>query len=448
MVTIVGSGLVGSLLALLLKQKGFEVEVFEKRTDPRQAAASAGRSINLVVTSRGLRALELAGLSSEVRALAVPVYGRMIHSVAGDTTYQPYGQADEFNLSISRDSLNRFLIDKAESSQVKFHFAQEIDSLDFSKSEVVFAADGAGSKVRKNLATLGQLTEHTEWLEADYKELTLPLSGDTGSGASQPQLKTDALHIWPRGDHMMMALANKDGSFTVTLYLPKKSFETLKTKDAVETLFKREFKDSIRLMPNYIEEFLNHPQGSLGTVRCDKWVVGNIALIGDAAHAIVPFFGQGMNSGFEDCTELMTLIDQNLRGIKLDAKFWQTVLSKYELLRKENAKAIADMALENWVEMRDKVGDQNFLLRKKVEAQLEQRHPQYKSRYGLITYTLVPYKLAQDAGRLQDEMFIELLSGKTSIDEIDWAQADRLIDSCWMPFLKRHSLNVERYQGT
>ena len=155
-----------------------------------------------------------------------------------------------------------------------------------------------------------------------------------------------------------------------------------------------------------------------------------------------------MNSGFEDCTELMTLIDQNLRGIKLDANLWQTVLSKYELLRKENAKAIADMALENWVEMRDKVGDQNFLLRKKVEAQLEQRHPQYKSRYGLITYTLVPYKLAQDAGRLQDEMFIELLSGKTSIDEIDWAQADRLIDSCWMPFLKRHNLNVERYQGT
>ncbi len=441
MITVVGSGLVGSLLALLLKQKGFEVEVFEKRSDPRLAAVSAGRSINLVVTSRGLHALDLAGLSSEVRALAVPVYGRMIHSVAGETTYQPYGQANEFNLSISRDSLNRFLIAKAEAAGVKFNFSQEIDSLDFSKSEVVFAADGAGSKVRKNLAALGKLTEHTDWLEADYKELTLPLSdGSSGVAAGQPQLKTDALHIWPRGDHMMMALANKDGSFTSTIYLPKKSFDALKTKEAVEKLFTREFKDSIPLMPNYVEEFLNHPQGTLGTVRCDKWVIDNIALIGDAAHAIVPFFGQGMNSGFEDCTELMSLFEES--------KDWAQILSEYELRRKENAKAIAEMALENWVEMRDKVGDQKFLLRKKAESLLEQRNPQYKSRYGLITYTLVPYKLAQDAGRLQDEMFMELLSDKTNVDEIDWAHADRLIDSCWIPFLKRHNLKIERYSQT
>lgn len=438
MITIVGSGLVGSLLALLLKKKGFDVEVFEKRSDPRQAVLSAGRSINLVVTSRGLHALEQAGLSSEARALAVPVYGRMIHSVLGETTYQPYGQADEYNLSISRDSLNRFLIEKAEAAGVKFHFSQEIDSLDFSKSEVVFGADGAGSKIRKNLAALGKLTESTDWLEADYKELTLPAN----SG-----LKTDALHIWPRGDHMMMALANKDGSFTVTMYLPKKSFDGLKNKEAVEKLFTREFKDSIPLMPNYIEEFLNHPQGTLGTVRCDKWVVGNIALIGDAAHAIVPFFGQGMNSGFEDCTELLALIEEELLmtgSSDLDSDAWEEILTRYELRRKENAKAIADMALENWVEMRDKVADQKFLLRKKVEGLLEKRNPQYKSRYGLITYTLVPYKLAQDAGRLQDEMFMELLNDKTTVEQIDWAHADRLVDSCWLPFLKRHDLKIGR----
>lgn len=450
MITIAGSGLVGSLLALLLKKRGFEVEVFEKRADPRLAANVAGRSINLVVTSRGLFALEQAGLSNEVRSRAVPVYGRMIHSVTGETAYQAYGQADEFNLSISRDSLNRFLIEKAEASGVKFHFEHELTAIDpesqtatFKRCpplsrpapqqetitrhfQTLFGADGAGSRVRKHLATLGELNEQTKWLEADYKELTMI-----------PQLKTDALHIWPRGDHMMMALANKDGSFTVTMYLSKKSFDSLKTKEAVEKLFTREFKDAIPLMPNYIDEFLNHPQGTLGTVRCDKWVIGNIALIGDAAHAIVPFFGQGMNSGFEDCTELMKLID--------DKGLTSETLKDYELHRKENAKAIADMALENWIEMRDKVADQKFLLRKKVEGLLEQRHPQYKSRYGMITYTLIPYQRAQDAGRLQDEMFMELLNDKTSVEEVDWAQADRLIESCWLPYLKRHNLKIEKY---
>lgn len=440
MIAIAGSGLVGSLLALLLKQSGLEnIEVFEKRPDPRKAANSAGRSINLVVTSRGLYALELAGLTKEVRTLAVPVYGRMIHPVAGECVYQAYGQEDEFNLSISRDALNRFLISKAEERGVKFHFEYEVDSLDLtSRAEVLFGADGAGSKVRKALAAKSLTTDHTEWLEADYKELTLPLGRD-----GKPQLKTDALHVWPRGDHMMMALANRDGSFTVTIYLPKKSFEKLKTADSVREMFEREFKDAIPLMPNFVDEFLNHPQGTLGTVRCDNWIADNVALIGDAAHAIVPFFGQGMNCGFEDCSEFLKILNAEPKTN------WKSVLSNYQQARKENADAIADMALENWVEMRDKVADQKFLLRKKVEGLLEKRHPSvYKSRYGLITYTLVPYKLAQDAGRLQDEMFVELLNGIDSVEKVDWDHADRLIDSCWVPFLKRHNLRIEKYPKT
>lgn len=471
-ITIVGSGLVGSLLALLLKKRGFDVEVFEKRADPRLASAGAGRSINLVITSRGLYALELAGLSEEVRALAVPVYGRMMHSVSGETVFQAYGQENEFNLSISRDALNRFLISRAEQAGVEFTFEHEITDLDPSDKSVIFnhsltmnyevliGADGAGSRVRKALASEGLITERTDWLEADYKELTLPLSRD-----GRAQLQTDALHIWPRGDHMMMALANKDGSFTVTLYLPKRSFENLKSRAQVEDLFTREFRDAIPMMPQYAEEFLAHPQGTLGTVRASKWVAGEVALIGDAAHAIVPFFGQGMNCGFEDCSALMSLIDSHLANLvsKLQsskevsssksssattepALDWSEILGAYERERKANANAIADMALENWVEMRDKVADQKFLLRKKVEGLLEKRHPSvYKSRYGLITYTLVPYKLAQDAGRLQDEMFMELLNSVSSVEQVDWSHADRLMDSCWIPFLKRHNLKIEKY---
>jgi kynurenine 3-monooxygenase len=460
MVTIVGAGLVGSLWSLLLQKKGYKVTIFERRPDPRTQPTDGGRSINLIVTSRGLYALQMAELLNEVTALAVPVYGRMIHSKTGALTYQPYGREDECNLSISRGDLNCFLISEAEKAGVKFHFEHEFKQLDqeqheavFSKPlgpvhhayDILFAADGAGSRVRKWLSehpskeSPTDFSTSTDWLEADYKELTIPKKPDGGA-----PLDTKALHIWPRGAHMMMALANRDGSFTVTAYLPQKasswSFEKASSPDEIRNLFQSEFSDAVPLMPDYLNEFMNHPQGALGTVHCSRWVFSDsIALIGDAAHAIVPFFGQGMNCGFEDCTLLMSLIERH-------AGAWPQILKDFENQQKPNADAIAAMAVENWVEMRDKVADQRFLLRKKVEAQLEEKYPElYKSRYGLITYTLTPYALAQKAGLLQNKMIDQIIGSATSLEQVSWETADRLIEKEWKPFVAHNRVDVKRF---
>ena len=457
MMTIVGAGLVGSLWGLLLKKKGFKVAIYEKRSDPRLQKLGAGRSINLIVTSRGLKGLEEAGLGTKIHQLTVPVYGRMIHGKDGTLTYQAYGQDKECNYSVSRGDLNNFLIEEAEKAGVKFHFEHDVQDLNIKTKEIrfkkplmgsvtinydiLFGTDGAGSPLRHQLAKIfpDQMTETTDWLEADYKELTLPKK-PTG----EPALKTDALHIWPRGAHMMMALANRDGSFTVTSYLPKEnsswSFDKLKTDSDIINLFKSEFPDAIPLMPEFLNEFNQNPQGKLGTVRCSKWVFADsIALLGDASHAIVPFFGQGMNSGFEDCTTLLSLIDKY-------AGAWALILKDFEELQKPNAKAIAEMALENWTEMRDKIGDQNFLLRKKMESALEQKYPGiYKSRYGMITYTLVPYVLAQKAGLKQNELMDQMLKGLTSLDQVSWPLVDQLIQKDWLPFIKKNHLEIKNY---
>ena len=458
MIHIVGAGLVGSLWAVLLRKQGFEVTLLERRADPRKQRDDAGRSINLVVTSRGLQALELAGLQTQIRKISVPVYGRMIHPKSGENIYQAYGQSNEFNLSISRGELNRFLIDEAEKAGAKLLFDHEIEDIDVRKKEIhfkslkgpetysyeiLFGADGAGSRLRKKLAEIYKIQEETQWLEADYKELSLPLK------QGKPALKTDALHIWPRGAHMLMALANRDGSFTTTLYLPKVStpsrewsFERAQTPKQVDELFHSEFSDAIELMPAYQKEFAENPQGHLGTVRCAQWVFDNsIALMGDAAHAILPFFGQGMNSGFEDCTVLHNLIREN-------SKDWARALATYEKIQKPNAQAIADMALENWVEMRDKVGDKNFLLRKKIEGSLEQKYPgRFKSRYGLITYTLTSYSLAQKAGLCQNQIMDELTKGISSLEEVSWDRADQLLKQEWFPFMEKHQLEIRNYEG-
>lgn len=460
MITIVGAGLVGSLWAVLLRQQGHEVTLFERRPDLRKADLDGGRSINLVITSRGLLGLEKAGLLERVRKLAVPVYGRMIHTKTSELVYQAYGQANECNWSISRGELNRFLITAAEEAGVKIHFEHELEDLDPSgkklifKSpkgektfsyEILFGADGAGSRVRKQLAKKFSFNERTDWLEADYKELTLPVRKD-----GSPALKTDALHIWPRGAHMMMALANLDGSFTATVYLPKVrtpdrdwAFDRLRSAKDAEELFQSEFPDAVAMMPSFVKEMTEHPQGALGTVHSSKWVFADsIAIMGDAAHAIVPFFGQGMNSGFEDCTVLLDLVQQ-FPGQ------WPKILQEFESRQKPNADAISEMALENWVEMRDKVGDAKFLLRKKIESVLEQKHPGlYKSRYGLITYTLTSYSMAQKAGLRQGEMIDELIEGISSIDEVSWEKAEKLLQKEWFPFLQENRLQIKNYPST
>jgi kynurenine 3-monooxygenase len=449
----VGAGLVGCLWAVLLRRRGYPVRVLEKRPDIRRAAVDGARSINLVITSRGLHGLEKAGLLPGALALSTPVYGRMIHPQSGGTAFQPYGLDQECNYSISRARLNQFLLDAAERAGAQLQFDSALEAVDFRTRQLalrdgrtlgydlLFGADGAGSLVRRQLCQRfpGEIREAVEWLEADYKEMLLP----AGPGGAY-LLEKDALHIWPRGSHMLMALPNLDGSFTLTLYLPKRgpgvSFESLPSPEAVRGMFRSEFPSATRLLPDCAEQFLAHPQGELGTVRCSRWIQGDaVALIGDAAHAIVPFFGQGMNAGFEDCTTLLSLLDAH-------ADDWTRTLPEYDATQRPNADAIADMALENWAEMRDRVGDARFLMRKKVEARLERELPElYKSRYGMITYTLIPYAKAQEAGRIQDRILARLCEGIASPEDVSVAEARRLLQQEFQPFLERNRLRLDRY---
>lgn len=448
-IMIIGAGLVGSLLAVLFRKKGYEVSLFEKRPDIRKVRLNADRSINLVITSRGLNGLDQAGLLDQALKLSVPIFGRMIHPVSGDLAYQPYGNESECNFSISRSKLNEFLLDAAEAAGAKLHFEHGFHDVDFGEKSVTFACpgqldqvvkydlmfgtDGAGSRVRKMLCDkLPQyFSEKTDWLEADYKELFLPAGHD-----GKYLLEKNALHIWPRGSHMMMGLANLDGSFTMTLYMPKEKMAGVRSRRDVEELFKSEFPDAIPLMPDYQDEFINHPQGRLGTVRTTRWVYeDSVVLLGDAAHAIVPFFGQGMNSGFEDCTELMRFIGGD--------SSWAEALADFEKTQKANANAIADMALENWSEMRDKVGDTRFLLRKKVEALLEKKFPQYyKSRYGMVTYTLNPYVQAKAAGRIQDKILARLCENLERAEDISYQRAEEMLKAELALFNSEHEVKL------
>lgn len=439
-ITIIGAGLVGSLWAILLRQRNYQVEVFEKRNDIRLDQKTSGRSINLILTSRGLNALDIAGLKTQALKFCVPVFGRMMHSKASELSYQAYGANGEHNFSVSRRDLNLFLLNEAEKAGAKIYFNESLENIDFKNKklkmssgfskeyELLFGTDGAGSLVRKNLVQQmpDQYIESSEWLSADYKELFLP----------QPNsLDKKSLHIWPRGDHMMMALANLDGSFTMTVYLQKKDFNQIKSKSDIEKLFLTEFPDSIDLMPDYLKDFEANPQGVLGTIRCSNWIYeDSVVLMGDAAHAIVPFFGQGMNSGFEDCTQFLKILDQS------NGKF-KTTLEVYNQTQPQNANAIADMALENWVEMSEKVADPRFLLRKKVETMVEKQFPDvFKSRYGMVTSTLIPYHVVLKAGRIQDQIFSELCQGLESAENLSLDKVRQILEKQYRPFLLQHGL--------
>lgn len=422
-VVILGGGLVGSLLACVMAERATQVALFEKRPDPRRSLQDHGRSINLILTSRGLEALRLLGLDQRARDLAVPVYGRIMHPRKGDLVFQAYGQKRECNYSISRRDLNVFLLEEAQKRGVQLYFDQELCEIDLKEKslqfqvgapkekisyETLFATDGAGSRIRQALQQLDPMTYSgtTEWLEADYKELSI-----RPEKAREFSLNHEALHIWARGSHMMMALANKDGGFTVTLYLPRSGaqwcFDRLKTEADVRSLFEEEFPDAPALMPDFERQFLANPQGSLGTLRFSNWVYRDeLVLLGDAAHAIVPFFGQGMNLGFEDVTELLRAWSGKINGVRGGSigRAWDP--EAWFRSRKPNADAIATMALENWIEMKEKVADSEFLRRKKTENWLEANFPEsFKSRYGMITYTLIPYSLTKRLGLLQDELW-------------------------------------------
>lgn len=452
-VAVVGAGPVGCVLSVLLARRGFAVATFEKRPDMRRKDLAAGRSINLVLTRRGLRALELVGMRESVLQLTVPVLGRMMHSVAGELSYQPYGRDDsECNYSVSRGRLNEYLLDAAERAGCTLYFEHELVDADLDEGELIFegpdgdeiqasadvviGCDGAGSGVREVLVAEHGAEDSIEWLEHGYKELLFP-TGSDGDYA----MAGHALHIWPRGDHMLMGLANNDRSFTGTIYLRNEgphSFAELDDEARVLSFFEQHYPDAIGLLTEDFErEFIEHPLGHLGTVRCAPWhYEGRALLVGDAAHAIVPFFGQGLNCGFEDCAEFDRLLDSTDDFSELFATFYER--------RKTNADAIADMALENFVEMRDLVSDEQFLLRKAIEHRIEQEMPQlYRSRYATVMYSYNDYRDVYDAGAIQEEILGELADGVDDADEVDLAGARRLIADRLVPFYESRGVDLD-----
>ena len=443
---LAGAGLVGSLLALFLARRGKAVEVFERRPDLRREAISAGRSINLAISVRGLHALEQVGLEQDALAHAIPMPGRMIHARDGGLAFQAYGKDDSQCIhSISRGLLNRMLLDAAEETgRVRLSFRRRVTTLDPKarvltvevdgghaeriEEPVVYGTDGAGSVVRRAVVDARGGTSTEELLAHGYKELTLPASAD-----GRWRLERNALHIWPRGDFMLIALPNEDGSFTCTLFLAFQgapSFESLEAPGAVRAFFREHFGDVEPMLADLESQFRDNPTGSMVTVKCSAWHVGDRAvLLGDAAHAIVPFFGQGMNCGFEDC--------EVLDGLESQGAPREEVFARFEQFRKPNADAIADMAVENFVEMRASTADPRFLLEKAIEKRLLAELPgDFVSRYALVTFSRAPYRVAYDAGRIASSIVSELAEGVRSAADIDLGRARALVAEQLTPFLR------------
>ena len=435
-VQIFGAGLCGSLLSVTLARRGFDVTVYERQNDSRKADAPAGRSINLAMSARGIHALKHAGIFSRVEPLLVPMRGRLVHHEDGATELQEYGQRPEEQIySVSRAELNRLLLAAAEDDHgVGIHFRHEALALDGGVvrvanlddgSELVvsdtpmIAADGAGSIFRRALHESGTITASDALLDHSYKELTIP----PGPGGEY-QLEPGALHIWPRGGFMLIALPNPTGDFTLTLFLPNTgphSFPNLQTADEIEIFFETHFSDVRSLLPDLVETFERNPVGILGTVRCDGWHdEGRVLLVGDAAHAVVPFHGQGMNLAFEDCV----LLDQVLDEQELS---WAEVFARFESAQVDNANAIADMALENYIEMRDTVRNPKFLLRKELAFELERRLPgRFIPRYSMVMFHAeIPYATAQQRGSIQAQLLDELTRDADEIGQIDIDAAER-----------------------
>lgn len=417
-VIITGAGLCGTLLALRLANRGHKITLLEKRGDLRHEPVAAGRSINLALSDRGIAALDLVGLKQKALDISIPMLGRMIHTKGGDTTMlQPYsGRPTEYIQSISRPGLNGILLEEADkhpSIDIRFHHpVQYADvqqaivrgkdilagkSFDI-KGDVLIGTDGAGSDVRQGFMQISsniRFNYSQVWLDHGYKELEIP-AGKNGEW----QIEKNALHIWPRQSFMVIALPNLDGSFTVTLFLAfngNPGFHQLTGEENIYEFFKTQFPDLVKLMPNLVSDFLYHPTGALGTVKCSPWFTAQSLLMGDAAHAIVPFYGQGMNCAMEDVRILDHYLDVHHED-------WHGAFSDYQENRKKDTDAIADLAVENYYEMRDHVDNPNFIAKRKIEMQLEKKYPGYASKYNLVTFCEnTPYSEASQRGHAQDD---------------------------------------------
>ena len=430
-IVISGAGLCGTLLALKLADRGHRITLLEKRGDLRHEAVAAGRSINLALSDRGLAALELVGLREEALAISIPMLGRMIHTKDGQTTrLLPYsGRQEEFIQSISRHGLNALLLEKAASnSSIDVRFHHEVENADiinavvsgenvisgeaFSfQGDVLIGTDGAGSDVRQGFLNQGaniRFNYSQEFLDHGYKELEIP----AGSGKTW-QIEKNALHIWPRQNYMLIALPNLDGSFTVTLFLPFDStpgFDQLISSESISDFFNAQFSDVVPLMPDLVKDFIAHPTGSLGTIRCSPWHTERSLLMGDAAHAIVPFYGQGMNCAMEDVLVLNRFLDEH-------GENWPVAFKEYQTNRKIDTDAIAGLALENYTEMRDHVDNPDFIAKRAIEMQLEKNYPAYASKYNLVTFCEdIPYSIASDLGHKQDKWLLEYCNKNKSSD--------------------------------
>ena len=425
-IAIVGSGLVGSLIALLLRQKKISVKVYEKRKDPRKSEITEGRSINLALSRRGILPLKKAGVFDQIKPFLIPMKGRMIHDEKGKLTYQSYGKEGQYINSVSRTKLNELLIEEAEKRGAEFFFDYKCRSVDLNQSELKFennatdtsdliiGADGALSTIRKHLQNTDRFNFSQNYIAHGYKELNIePINGTFA-------LDANYLHIWPRGKFMLIALPNSDKTFTCTLFFPFEgslSFETLRDESKIYPFFKAYFPDVLRLIPDLTEQFTGNPTSSLVTTQCYPWHKNNTILLGDAAHAIVPFYGQGMNSGFEGIRLFMEMAE------KMNYN-WPSVLPHYSGMRKKDTDAISELALHNFIEMRDHVGDPGFLKRKKLESQIQEKYPnEWVPLYSMVTFSDLPYSEALRLGRIQHRVINEFLS-----QEKDQMEFQQIID--------------------
>lgn len=437
--TVVGAGLVGSLWAVYLSKAGYKVRIFEARDDLRKADISAGKSINLALSVRGWTAFRAVGVEKEIEKIAIPMYGRIMHDLDGKLTYQPYGKEGEAIYSVSRGGINARMMDIAEKyGNAKIFYNERCIGANpekgivylentvtgkksEEKSDVVFAADGAFSTVRYNaMQRLPRFNYSQNYIEDGYREILLPANPD-----GTYRMDKNALHIWPRGRFMLIALPNEDGSFTCTLFMPHdegdNSFSKLTSREKVEDFFRKTFPDFFAMMPNIADAWEDHPLSSLAIIRCYPWTIGKIALMGDAAHATVPFYGQGMNCGFEDCSVMWQLMQKHNED-------WAKVFEEYQISRKPNGDAHQELSLDNYRVMRDLVSDPGFLLQKRFERRISELYPEkYLPLYSQVSFSNIPYAEAYRKGKEQDD-FIKGIMNEHNIEKLfEEGKADDLI---------------------